>query len=497
MIGKFIGVDLDGAKVRLCVIKRGFRKTELIRFIEIDIPDDGQSITNLISHHLEKESVKTDIAVSIPSSPVSMRILSFPFRDVKKIDQVYDFELENASTLQTDDMINSYHLVNNQGGGADALVCMFKKEEIADTLSIFEEGEISPRVLTYSPFALDALQDQLKAERPFVLLSIGQVATNFTLFDKNGLSRVRSSSAGLESIVNKYSELSGADKDSSKQRVLSGLSNSDDKVLRQAFSFLFSEIKKTLKFFEFDSKSVIEKVLLAGDAAAIPSIIDYLKRDINKDISIVSVADLGEQKSAVYLNSYALALYGSENGGGKLNFRKDEYKFTSKDEETRRALVLPAILLCSLFLLILIRNGINYIRVNNQVKKLDAQIESSVKQLFPEVKALPRPVDYMENQVKRVRGELDLISGIRSGKTPLDIMRNLSTIIPTSSSVTFDELYFTGDLSLRLRGRSKSYDDIAKVERALNDSSFFEKVVRSSAGSALDKIKFEISLVIK
>ncbi len=191
MIGKFIGVDLDGSKIRLCVIKRGFRKTELIRFIDIDIPDDGQSITNLLSYHLKKESIKTDIAVSIPSSPVSMRILSFPFSDAKKIDQVYNFELENASTLQTEDKINSYHLVGSKNGGADALVCMFKKEEVADTLAIFEEGGISPRVITYSPFALHALSDHFQIERPFVLLSIGQVATNFTLFNENGVTRVR------------------------------------------------------------------------------------------------------------------------------------------------------------------------------------------------------------------------------------------------------------------------------------------------------------------
>ena len=103
----------------------------------------------------------------------------------------------------------------------------------------------------------------------------------------------------------------------------------------------------------------------------------------------------------------------------------------------------------------------------------------------------------MQNQVTRVNSELDLIAGIKSGKTPLDIMRTLSTTIPISSSVTFDELNFTDDKSLRLKGKSKSYDDIAKVEKALNDSGHFENVVRSSAGSALDKIKFEISLEIK
>jgi hypothetical protein len=387
--------------------------------------------------------------------------------------------------------------VNNNTGGADALVCMFKKEEVADTLAIFEEGGISPRVITYSPFALDALRDQFDSEGSVALLSLGQVCTNFTLFDENGVSRVRSSAAGLESIVNRYSELSGLDQKASETKIIMGFKDSEDKVLIQAFSFLFSEIKKTLKFFEFDSKKGIEKVILAADGSLIPGIVEQLIEDINKDVSLVSIMDLGEKKSAIYLNSYALALYGSENGSGKLNFRKDEYKFTSKDEEARKALSVPAMLVCALFLLILIRNGINYIRVNSEINRLNTQIENSVKGVFPEVKMLPRPVEYMENQVKKVRGELDLIVGIKSGKTPLDIMRNLSTIIPRSSSVTFDELNFIDDLSLRLKGRSKSYDDIAKVEKALNDSGFFEQVVRNSAGSALDKIKFEISLVIK
>ncbi len=497
MIGKFIGVDLDSSKIRLCVIKRGFRKTELISFKDIEIPPGGGSVSELLSYHLKNEAISTDIATSVPSSPVSMRILNFPFSDIKKIDQVYNFELENASSLQTEDNMNSYHIVKNKDGGADVLVCMFKTEEIADTLSIFEQAQLNPRVLTYSPLALDAVSEHLESSRPLVVVSIGQVATNFTLFTDNGVSRVRSSSAALESIINKYSELSGEDHNTSADKVTAGFRGQDDKVLKQAFSYLFSEIKKTLKFFEFDSKREIQKVLLAGDASIIPGVLEQIKLDINKDISIVRFADMSKEKSAVYLNSYALALYGSDTLAGKLNYRKDDYKFTSKDEETRKALYIPALLLAALFVLVLVRNSINYIRVNSEYKKLSSQIEKSVKEVFPEVKVIPRPVEFMQNQVTRVNSELDLIAGIKSGKTPLDIMRTLSTTIPISSSVTFDELNFTDDKSLRLKGRSKSYDDIAKVEKALNDSGHFENVVRSSAGSALDKIKFEISLEIK
>ncbi len=496
MIGKFVGVDLDGSKIRLCVIKRGFRTTELIRFKDIDIPQDDKSISELLSYHLKKEAITTDIAVSIPSSPVSMRILNFPFSDVKKIDKVYNFELENASSLQTEDKVNSYHTVKNRDGGADVLVCMFKNDEVADTLSIFEQADLNPRVLTYSPFALDALSDQLESERPLVVVTVGQVAANFTLFDENGVSRVRSSSAGLESIINRYSELSGTDTQTSALKVSQGFAGREDSTLNQSFSFLLSEIKKTLKFFEFDSKREIKRVLLAGDVFTMPGVADRLKLDVNKDISLVSIANMSKEKSALYLNSYALALYGSESTAGKLNYRKDEYKFTSKDEETRKALFNPALLLAALLLLVLIRNGINYVRIKSEHDKLSTKIEKSVKEVFPEIKVIPRPVEFMENQVKRVNSELDLIAGIKSGKTPLDIIRKLSTIIPHSNSVTFDELNFIDDRTVKLKGKSRSYDDITKVEKSLNDSGVFENVVRNSAGSALDRIKFEISLEI-
>ncbi|NIP38172.1 MAG: pilus assembly protein PilM, partial [Candidatus Dadabacteria bacterium] len=301
MIGKFVGVDLDGSKIRLCVIKRGFRTTELIRFKDIDIPQDDKSISELLSYHLKKEAITTDIAVSIPSSPVSMRILNFPFSDVKKIDKVYNFELENASSLQTEDKVNSYHTVKNRDGGADVLVCMFKNDEVADTLSIFEQADLNPRVLTYSPFALDALSDQLESERPLVVVTVGQVAANFTLFDENGVSRVRSSSAGLESIINRYSELSGTDTQTSALKVSQGFAGREDSTLNQSFSFFLSEIKKTLKFFEFDSKREIKRVLLAGDVFTMPGVADRLKLDVNKDISLVSIANMSKEKSALYL----------------------------------------------------------------------------------------------------------------------------------------------------------------------------------------------------
>jgi len=178
MFGKFVGIDLDSSKIKVCVINRKFRRTELQRLYEIDRSSDSETISDLLFDKLNQESVKTDVSVSIPSSPVSLRVLSFPFKDTNKIDQVYNFELENVSTLNVEDKTHSYHLIEGRDG-ADALVCMFKKDEIRNIINMFEQGGVNPRVVTFSPFALDVLSDSLDLPRPFLLVSIGQFTTNF------------------------------------------------------------------------------------------------------------------------------------------------------------------------------------------------------------------------------------------------------------------------------------------------------------------------------
>lgn len=495
MFGKFVGIDLDSSKIKVCVIDRKFRRTELQRLYEIDRSSDSETISDLLFDKLNQESVKTDVSVSIPSSPVSLRVLSFPFKDMNKIDQVYNFELENVSTLNVEDKTHSYHLIEGRDG-ADALVCMFKKDEIRNIINMFEQGGVNPRVVTFSPFALDVLSDSLDLPRPFLLVSIGQFTTNFILFTENGVSRVRSSGFGLESAISKYSSISNRSYGEAQNSVRRGFIDSEDKNMYQSFSPLFGEIKKTIKFFEFNLKRSIEKIMLSGEVALLPGMVSAVEIETKRQVSLVSIPELGGN-SASYLNSYALALYGSRMGKGKLNFRKEEFLFRSQDEELKKAFLIPALLFCLLIFMMLFRNGISYVRLSSRANALEKQIKSNVRDIFPEVKVIPKPVDFMQSQVSKIGQELDLVKGIESGKTPLDIIRNISLSIPRKPRVILNEIGFIDDLSLRLKGTSKSYDGIARVEQSLTDSGFFQNVIRQSTGSGVNKIKFELSLEVK
>jgi Tfp pilus assembly PilM family ATPase len=495
MIGKFVGIDLDSSKIRLCVIKRTLRKSEIVKLYEID-SSQSDNPAKLISGYLSENNIKTDVAVSLPESPVSLRALSFPFKDINKINQVYNFELENVSTLDIEDKIHSFHIVENTDG-AEALVCMYRKDEVKNILDMFETVSVSPKVVTYSPFSLSEIYDKLNIESPIVIISIGQFTTNFSLFSDTGLKRVRSSTQGLESIIKKYSVLSGEDYSSALIKVKRGFSSSEDKIIYNSFSSIFSEMKKTIQFFEFDLKQNMQNIIISGEVALLPGIIEVISNEINRKVSVINLPELGKENSANFLNSYALALYGSQSSKGKLNFRKGEFSFKAEDEDLRKALLVPVLLVCMLFCLVLIRNTVNYIRLNNKVAKLEKQISSEVKEIFPDIKVIPQPMEFMLGQVSKLNEELSTVSSIKSGKTPLDLIRSISVSMPRVTSVAINEINFIDNQSLRLIGTSGSYDDIAKIEKALSDNSYFQNVVRQSTGSALDKIRFEISMEVK
>jgi len=495
MIGKLVGIDLDSSKIRICTIKRTLRRSELVDLHEIDTSGTANPATK-IADYLNKLDIRADVAVSITESPVSLRVLSFPFKDIKKINQVYDFELENVSTLDTEDKIHSFHLVD-QSEGAEALVCMFRKDEIKNLLEMFESVNITPKFVTYSPFCLNALSDMLEAERPIVVISIGQFTTNFSLFGDSGLKRVRSSNQGLETVINRYSGLTGQDYNSSELILRRGFSAAVDKNIYNAFSTVLSEMKKTIQFFEFDFKQNIKNVIISGEVALLPGIVDVISGELNRKVSIINLPDMGVENSSKFLNCYALALYGSQSSKGRLNFRKDEFSFRSEDEDLRKAMLIPAMLVCILFCLILVRNTVNYIRISNNISTLERQINTQLREVFPEIKVIPKPVEFISAQVNKLNNELGTVSSIKSGKTPLDIIRSISVSMPGATSVAINEINFIDDRSLRVAGTSGSYDEIAKIEKLLSDNDYFQNVVRQSTGTSLNKIRFEISMEIK
>ena len=494
MYGRFVGLDIGSRDIKVSLIKRGLRDVQLLQTIRSEKSPSPSGDSNSIAEVFKAYSLpKGDIATSISDNPTSIRVVEFPFSDPKKIDQVYEYELENISTFDPREKIHGYQLVKNESG-SEALVCVFEKEQVAELIESYNEDGIDPKIVTYTPLAFSALDDLLSDQRPLLLIDIGDSEISYSLFDEKGIRRVRSSTKPIDLFFEKLHQ------DSSLSGVTDFNQVAVDETgnLKECFSPILSEIKKTIQFFELELKNKIKTVEISGSLSLIRGLSDFLKDELNRDVKKIYIPDLGSDNSPIFAKSYALALYGSTFKNGFLNFRKNEFKYIGVDHELRRTFLVPGILVALLVVLLIYTSASSYYQLKSNVDDMEAQIAQVVKETFPDVKVIPKPKAYLEGEVAKAREKLDLIEGVQGGPTPLDALKDISSSLPESLKLTVNQIKFESSDRIKIEGVCGSYQEVAEIEQALTKSGHFETVTRNQTGNAVNgNTKFEISVVLK
>lgn len=495
MYGRFVGLDIGKTAARVSLIKRGLRDVQLLQTLSVPINEEQLQIPEYLTELFKENSLpRGDVAASINENPTSIRIIKFPFSDSKKIDQVYEYELENISTFDPSEKIHSYHLVKNDSG-SEAIACVFENDQVETVIDSLNSAGIDPKVITYSPLAFGALNDGLEGKRPLLLIDIGETELGFSLFDSDGLLRVRSSTQPIELFYQNLIEKAGA----TEIDYSGSLFDEGGELQRKECTApIVNEIKKTIQFFELEVKEKINTILISGPLSLIPGTREHLSSELNREVKKLYIPELGVDKSPLFAKSYALSLYGSALKSGYLNFRKDEYKYVGADRELRKVFTAPAVLAAILVLVLIYGSVSNYFSLKSEVKEREARIAEVVKATFPNVRSIPRPVQFMESEVQKVREKLDLIQGVEGGPTPLDVLRDISASLPPTMKLTVNEIRYEGENRVKIKGVCDTYQEVTKIEEALSKSEMFESVNRDQTGAAVDgKTKFEISVYLK
>ncbi|MBI4228193.1 MAG: pilus assembly protein PilM, partial [Deltaproteobacteria bacterium] len=493
----FIGLDIGRDTTKIILVRRGFRDLEVIQTLTLKSEFfNRDNLHDLKRAFSENPLPGNEVAAAIPFEPISIKAIQFPFVEPKKIDQVYQFELENVSTFDPDDKVHGYHLVK-QGNKAEALVCMFEKDHMKNLLDMCRIEGIDPKVVTYGPVAMASLESYLPKERPLIIIDIGATKIGFCVFDGGGIRRVRSTSKAGDIVTESISKILGVPHDDAESVKREGLEGGYADIIREALNPVLVEIKKTIKFFEMELKEDIKTVLLCGGMSLMPGISDYFRDSLNKEVREIFIPELG-LSSPTLVQSFALAVYGSALKRSSLNFRKGEYQYTGSDEELKKKFIMPTILLSIIVFLLLYRYGSTYFELKNRVDRIEREIEANVKQAFPDIKVIPKPVAFMESEFNKVNEKLELVHGVVGRTPPLEVLKDISLSIPKGINLTVDEIDFVDDKTVRMIGRCDSYQEVAKIEKALTESGKFETVNRDSTNPSVNNtIKFQVSLVVR
>ncbi|MGI9554161.1 MAG: hypothetical protein ACR2NC_04480 [Thermodesulfobacteriota bacterium] len=489
MYGKFIGIDLSNNDLKLCAVNRSLREERFESKKRITLPEKVLDSDVELFSPLDDLDISTyDISTAIPTSPISMRVLSFPFKDSKKIKQVYKFELENITTHNPDEKLHSYHLVKLEEN-SEVLVSMFEKADMESFLEHLHSNGIDPRFVTFSPFAFSSLNTRLTQERPLLLVDISSNEMNFILFDEKGLRRVRSSSNVLANFV---TGLGIEDRENFNFYDIEGT-----KVEKSNFQPLITEIVRTTHFFETELKKEVKSIVITGDVCLLDGVEELISEGLNKPVSKIFISELGEKDSPIYAKSYAIALYGIHSGQDDLNLRINEFEYKGKGQEIRKTFLIPLLLFSVLLIITFYRNISDVMASRTSVKSMQSEMQEEVKEVFPNISVIPDPVSFMEAEVVKVQDKLELIEEVKGGSTPLDVLRDIAITFPGYLNIRVDEIRFESGKRVKIWGRCSSYKNIAAIEKILSDSKRFKDVQRDQVSQSVNNtVKFVISMVV-
>lgn len=280
-------------------------------------------------------------------------------------------------------------------------------------------------------------------------------------------------------------------------------------VVWEAMLPIFREIRNALMAYEAGEKREIAAVLLVGGGALLKGLdgrlTDYL------GVPVASPTRFGPEQVTLeneanpvrFALSFALSYLGAAEGRyGVLNFRKEEFAYRRNYEAVRGYLVAAIVLFC-VGLMALTGFFVSQVQEKlAQADKIEGDIADAIGEAFPDVsyergqsadKVLALVLE--EQQKLKDRGA---VLGLGDHKKhALDILKEISVQAPAREELTLDldEFQLEGD-QLRLRGTTGSFDDVEKIEKALQNASMV-KEIKNDVSSKDGKKFFTFTITLK
>jgi len=302
------GLDISDYSIEMVSLKGTTESPKLLAMgrvkIEQGIVEDGkildreklkQYLKDLIENP-EFGRIKTrKIIFLIPESKSYIHIFELP--KVQKKEEILELvksQIETNFPFTTDELYFDFQVrPPARNGGREILLVAVPKNIVNDYLEIFKECNLKPSALEIESLSLArALISELTEKKSVLIADIGARTANLSIFDKEGLrlsfSIPVAGNRFTQAIAEKLN-ISRAEAESLKKRAGLNPKIQEGKVfliLQKEIQGIIEEISKIKKYFQQRTSQKIEKIILAGGSATLPSFPQYLTENLDIPVEI-------------------------------------------------------------------------------------------------------------------------------------------------------------------------------------------------------------------
>jgi general secretion pathway protein L len=514
-MARVLGLDLGSHTVKAVLLETTLRGFQVKSYVTAPVPAEGDRVARLeaaLQQVIAAGPLAADnVVISVPGVSVATHSLALPFSDTKKVEAALAGEVADQLPFDLDEAVYDYQANETKTGdvkGAQVLVGVVRKEELAALLESLKKQKLDPRIVTHPGLALQNVLATLPAdEQAVAIVDLGHERTSIAIGRAGGpVDFARTFTGGglaLSKALSNEFKIPLAEAQSWKEtHGAVGAEVVGPDAERAAGAFLRAlqpvvrELRSSLKSYSARLKRPVSRILLCGGTAKLLGLAGQLEKDLGVPVSVASLPPdaqgaLGLNAGPEALQAWALALRGQATGAKapRFNLRRGEFAFKSDFDFARDKLGQIAAFAVVL-LVLLVASGIARNTILERREKAVDQILCDVTQ-----RILGKCEKNFDIALNLLEGKESPTASVPK-RSAVTLLAEVSQRIPADSPVTLDRV--TVDLDrIELVCQAPSVKQMEDVISALKTYKCFKEISEGKVEKSKDGTKVSFRLDVK
>lgn len=543
-MARIICVDVGSYSIKSLLMETSFNRYQLLDFHETVFPEEFRNIelgagsgrSLIIKEHLESNYKKVEdfkVYALISGDKTIVKLIPFPFKDNVKIKQALNFELESYVPFQLHDWLVEHCINSTKGNESIVLSVLTHNNDMKGFLNDFSDTPFEPVKVSTDSIVLSNLHETgIYQETNYAFINIGHLKTNITTIENGTISLVRSVPVGgyhLTKAISRACNLNFEKAESKKHRdarafsdeELENVKKNDLKYYTAILDFCYDltrQLKQSIYSLKIQDKGMVTKIYLSGGTAKIRGIDKFISRELKVPVSDSLLSSIEGNKIGINFDKnlvpsvFATGLREiSKKPVAEINFRKSDFAYTRGDEGKKkfikRVASFSTFTACILLCLFMFKcNSLQnteakiYSKISKVLRRNFADVHKKLykRKKKPDRRSMTKLIRIIRDKKGRIEKDLQLLEEVeKSGRSILDVLRDMSTKIPNDIKFDIFSLEF-GSNKVALEANAPNLNAIAEIVKSLEISSSIKNVKESdtkasATGGGQDfKLRFDV-----
>jgi len=476
---RILGLDVGSHAAKAVELRQTLRGVEVVQLRHLPFDDPTPGLGSELRELVQLYDLPGDyVVVSLAGDRISTRRLEFPFRDRRKVGSAVPFEVEGQVPFPLDDYFVDWEIVGEQKSQTQVLAALAPRSEVALLLEMLDDASLSPRIVEAEGLVLSNLSSVFDLPGSRLLVDVGHRKTTLCLcLDGRVIATRTVPVAGLALTRAVARDRDLGELEAERAKIEAGVIGAPPNTAAlEVLDRLAREILRTVGSLEAllpGGVAGLSAVHLLGGSARLHRLDDFLRERTGLAVSKLTLPS-GELGAALLAGgdpllfgpAAALALRGSSHATTRMNLRQGDLGQRIDYRQVGREMRLTLALACVALLIEGASLATGMTLDSRRAGSAEQQARALVSEVLPGGARATDPLAAMQEAVRSAERRADTLGVYRGNLSALDILTEISRLVPSDLDVVFEELSIERQV-IQLKGHSPSFGSVDQLRAQL------------------------------